>query len=111
MIDYTVRHGIGLYDLFENSPVRFDPGCINTEEVIDTLFPGNPWICCAAQKQCQFATHRRETWRGKLSELAFVVPSPMIAKYGLTALGRRSQHSLQATGPRHYLIVELDFKT
>jgi hypothetical protein len=110
LIDYTVRRGIGLYDLWEDSPIRFNPDSINTEEIIDTLFAGNPWLCCAGQQQYQCATHRRETWRGQLSELAFVVPSPMTAQFGLTALGRRSQHSLAATGPRHYLIVELDLK-
>ena len=110
LIEYRVRHGIGLHDLWESSPVRFNSDCVHTEDIIDSLFPGNPWLCCAGQKQSQFATHRRQSWRGKLSELAFIVPSPMTAKYGLTALGRRSQHSLAATGPRHYLIVELDFK-
>ena len=34
----------------------------------------------------------------------------MLAKYGRTQLGKRSQHSLQATGPRTYQVVELDIK-
>jgi hypothetical protein len=38
-----------------------------------------------------------------------IVPSPMLSQYGKTADGRQSQHTLDATGPRLFLVTEFDF--
>jgi hypothetical protein len=78
-----------------------------TEEIIDRLFPGNPWLCVGRTNQ-SFHTRRREDWRGQLAEYSLIVPSPMISQSGLTKSGHRSHHSLANTGSRRYLIIEAD---
>ena len=96
-----------LADLWECSPVRIDSNESCTEEIIDVLFPGDPLLCCGADK-AKFATRTREEWRGELSHLALVVPSPMSSKTGLTQEGKESEHALSNTGPRRFLVVEFD---
>jgi hypothetical protein len=94
-------------DLWERSPIRFDSAAAQTERIIDTLFPNDPLLCCAASND-QFATRTREEWRGELSALQLIVPSPMSARTGKTKDGRTSAHTLDNTGPRRFLVVEQD---
>ena len=41
----AIASGVGLVDLWEISPVRFEDNESHTEEIIDALFPGNPLLC------------------------------------------------------------------
>ena len=79
----------------------------HTEEIIDRLFPGNPWLCVGRTNR-SFRTRKREDWRGHLADYSLIVPSPMVSETGLTKSGHLSQHSLANTGPRQYLIIEAD---
>ena len=108
--DAILEKGGGLVDLWEASPIRIDENKPRTEEIIDALFPGNPLICCGAS-MADFATRPREDWRGELSSLQLIVPSPMISKTGLTQDGKESEHTLSNTGPRRFLVVEFDHGT
>ena len=99
--------GVGLVDLWEMSPVRFEDNDSHCEETIDTLFPGNPLLCCG-KSSFDFATRSREEWRGKLTELQLIVPSPMSSRTGRTLEGSESEHSLENTGPRRFLVIEQD---
>ena len=102
-----IKEGYRLVHLWEHSPIRLEANEGNTEEIIDALFPGNPLLCCG--KNCQeFATRRREKWRGILAELQFIVPSPMTQRLGLTQDGKESEHALSNTGERRFLVVEFD---
>jgi hypothetical protein len=103
-----VTDGIALVDLWEASPIRWEDNRSHAEDVIDLLFPGNPFLCCA-ESVSNFATLSREEWRGKLSILQFLVPGLMLTKTGLTQDGRESEHTLANTGPRRFLVVECDF--
>ena len=98
----------GLVDLWEASPFRFDEGPV-TEDLVDALFPANPLICCGLHWNRDFGTGTREEWRGKLSNLQFIVPSPMCAEEGQrqdrTGLSTRT---LDNTGPRRFLVIEFD---
>jgi hypothetical protein len=130
-IDLIVREGFGLYDLWETSPVRYetpsepsvdlegDPVWITTtvtleklgpfaEEIVDYLFPYNP-LLCVGKSAHTFGTRRREIWRGRLSNCQFIVPSPMARIKGRTTDGKESEHCLDNTGPRRFLVVEFDF--
>lgn len=108
LIDQIVRSGFGVVDLWERSPLRFDDELSRVQQIIDNLFPGNPWLCVGKTKYV-FATRRREVWRGHLDRLSFMVPNPMAEVHGLTQDGKWSEHSKQATARRVYLIVEFDF--
>ena len=99
--------GEGLVDLWEASPVRLEDNDSHTEEIIDALFPGNPLLCVGKSKAV-FATQSREEWRGKLTAMQLIVPSPMLARTGRTQDGKESEHTLEATGSRRFLVVEFD---
>ena len=97
-----VSGGIALVDLWEASFIRWEDNKSHTEQIIDALFPGNPFLCCG-WSESKFATLSREEWRGQLSGLQFIVPSPMSGTIGLTQDGRESAHTLSGTGPRRFL--------
>lgn len=97
------------------------PLSITAEEAIDVLFPGNPLLCVGVDSS-KFRTRPRENLRGSLANCALIVPSPMSARLGYTQEARRkqaagaawvpmSEHTLENTGPRHYLITEWDWGT
>lgn len=102
-----VRDGHRLVDLWEASPIRTEDGEANTEEIIDRLFPGNPLLCCG-QSSSRFNTRPREDWRGQLSKLQLIVSTPMTKRLGLTKEGKESEHTLDNTAPRRFLVVEFD---
>lgn len=87
--------------------VRFEDNESHTEEIIDALFPGNALLCCG-RSNSDFETKLREEWRGELSVLQLIVPSPMRARSGLTQDGKQSSHALSITGQRRFLVVEFD---
>ncbi len=105
-----IATGLGLVDLWETSPVRFEDRESHAEEVIDALFPGDP-LLCVGRSNSQFETKPRESWRGRLAQMQLIVPSPMSARTGLTQEGKVSEHSLANTGPRGFLVIEQDSGT
>ena len=107
LIGAVADTGSSLVDLWEASPVRLNSNEPNTDKVIDLLFPGNPWLCCGWTRH-RFDTRTRMHWY-RLQDLQFIVPSPMIARRGLTREGKLSAHALSNTGSRRFLIVEFDF--
>jgi hypothetical protein len=102
-----IRDGGGLVDLWEASPVRIDDNESHTETLIDALFPADLLLCCGKDNS-HFDTRSREEWRGQLSALQLIVPSPMTARSGLTQDGKQSPHALSITGQRRFLVVEFD---
>jgi hypothetical protein len=100
VVDYLVSNGPPGGEILSQAPSR-------TEEIIDALFPGNPLLCVAKSKS-QFVTRHREELRGKLGAMEFIVPSPMSARFGSTKTGHLSEHSLDNTGPRWFLVIEFD---
>ena len=106
----VVRDSGGLADLWELSCPRIENGDNHSERIIDRLFPGNPLLCCG-QSNSIFDTKPRDDWRGQMSALALIVPSPMSAVEGMTKEGKPSRHSLSNTGPRRFLICEFDAGT
>jgi hypothetical protein len=113
-----VADGDGLADLWKASRVRIEDNEQHTEEIIDQLFPGNPLLCCGkyakkpdGESYTDFDTKPREDWRGELSALELIVPSPMSAVTGITKDGKESKHTLANTGTRRFLICEFDTGT
>ena len=99
--------GVEVIDLWERSPYRLTDDGPTAEQLIDLLFPGDPLLCCGS-KLPTARTAPRSQWRGVLSSLQFIVPSPMSAMTGLTQDGKQSRRCLNNTGPRRYLVVEQD---
>ena len=104
-----VQFGMAGFDFLRKiSPVVLDPSISHTEEVIDHLFPENPLIC-VGDSMDRFKTGDREFFRGTLSSKALIVPSPMSARQGkVKGKDRLSDHTLENTGPRMFIIIEQD---
>ena len=105
-----LRDGGGLADLWELSKPRIEDSGQHTETIINQLFPGDALLCCGQSSQ-EFDTRPREAWRGELSALQLIVPSPMSAIEGVTKEGKASRHTLSNTGERRFLICEFDTGT
>src|SRR5215472_16256687 len=88
LIATVTKAGNGLVDLWEESPTRLDSNEARTDEIIDILFPGNPFLCCGWGRH-RFDTRPRNRWH-KLNELQLIVPNPMSAPQGLTQRRRLS---------------------
>jgi hypothetical protein len=108
--------GRGLADLWEASPVRFDSNAPRAEELIATLFPGNPLLCIGdpcilpdGSPSQTFDTKPHEAWRGDIARHSLIVPSPMSNVWGRRKSdGKPSKHTLDNTGPRRFLVIEFD---
>jgi hypothetical protein len=114
-VNQTARREIvtdsgGLADLWEISPRRIEDSDPHAEEIADVLFPRDALLCCGKSSSI-FDTKPREAWRGELSALQLIVPSPMSAIEGVTKDGKPSRHTLSNTGPRRFLVVEFDTGT
>jgi hypothetical protein len=105
-----VSKGPGLVGLWDMSSPAVVDNARHTERIIDRFFPGNPLLCCGKSSR-EFDTKPREQWRGQLSRLQFIVPSPMSSVNGMTKDGRQSRHTLANTGPRRFLVCEFDTGT
>jgi len=79
----VIASGFGLVELWELSNPRINDNKAHTEQIIDRLFQGNALLCCG-RSNTDFDTKPRENWRGELSTLQFIVPSPMRSVTGLT---------------------------
>jgi len=89
------------------SPAPCEPSRPGTEDVLETLFPGDPLICCASSNHLSL-TRRLSQWREFLPRQQFIVPNPMSARHGKTQEGRNSNRCLDNTGPRRFIVVEQD---
>ena len=99
--------GPDLAGLRELSPLKGGGLPSDAETAIDLLFPGNPLLCVGHSSR-KFSTRARADWRGELSAMQLLVPSPMTNVWGWTKKGTQSQHTLSNTGPRRFLVVEFD---
>jgi hypothetical protein len=112
-VDYPTIHKIvincpvRLKDLPAISPLNVGSKEPKTEEILDTLFPGNP-LLCFGRSASSFWTSPREFWRGRESGFQFIVPNPMIKETGVTKDGKKSKRCLENTGPRRFLVAEFD---
>jgi hypothetical protein len=107
----VIASGVGLVDLWEQSPIRFEKNLSYTERIIDALFPDNPLLCVGRSKSDFFPRNQtRSKLRGRLRHLAVIVPNPMTAPRGLTKDNppKESAHALAITGPRRFLVIEQD---
>ena len=105
-IEAVASGGLGVADLWEESPVRPDASEPITSIVLRELFPGNPLLCHGSARS--FCTRPLSEFASYAHELEQIVPSPMVSKYGKTKTGKVSQHSLDATGPQKFIVVESD---
>jgi hypothetical protein len=94
------------------SPVRlYDTRERNTAAILDNWaqYSGlsNPWVCYGSKER--FYTRRLDHMRARAHVFEQIVPSPMRDQHGLTVDGRQSQHTLEGTGRRVFLVIEFDF--
>lgn len=105
-IQAVAANGLSVADLREGSRIRFDDDQPRTAEILERLFPGDPLLC--AGSKYNFFTMHLSQFKATAEAIEQIVPSPMVAKYGRTQQGRISQHALEATGARRFLVIEGD---
>jgi hypothetical protein len=111
--DYGVAHTIVMNSAVNVDRLRAASSVpVGTDElmaqaVVDALFPGNPLLCMGSDKNL-FWTKRREFWRGRESEMQFIVPNAMASLKGKTKEGKDSARCLDNTGERQFLVIEFD---
>lgn len=104
-IEAVAASGVTVADLWDASPVRLgEPP--QTAAVLPVLFPGDPLLCVGTR--ANFFTKKLSDFLPDAHTYEQIVPSPMLAKYGRTKAGKLSQHTLEATGTRRFLVVEGD---
>lgn len=84
-----------------------EPTSAGAAQAVPLLFPGDPLVCIG-KTSSDFTTGLLSDFKF-LDRYSLIVPSPMSASEGKTKAGHMSKHSLDNTGPRHYLIVEFDW--
>src|SRR5207248_4805098 len=77
--------------------------------IIDSLFAAEALLCVGVSNQ-RFFTIQKEKFTGllRLRDFALIAPNPMTAEKGRTRLGKISEHTLENTGPRRFLVIEFD---
>jgi hypothetical protein len=105
--EVVAQNSLSLCELIVSSPLCLDSDPDAAEKVIDAIFPGNPLICVGKAANL-FATRPRETWRGHLSRLAFIVPNPMKSREGMAQAGHKSERCLDNVGLRRFIVAEQD---
>lgn len=98
--------GFGINDLSAASPVKLKEGKPNTARVLQALFPGDPLLCVGSARKFVTIPLSEAVCIGHMLEM--IVPSPMTSVWGRTKSGKQSQHTLEATGRRRFLVVEGD---
>jgi len=106
-IETVTASGRGMVDLWESSPVRQDEDSASPGALLNALFPGDP-LLCVGQTTYEFFTASLSTFAAVADAFAQIVPTPMTAKHGRAKEGHLSQHTLEATGPRRFLVIEGD---
>jgi hypothetical protein len=102
------------YDrLIESSPIQMQPQpeVRQTNKILRTLFPGNPWLCLGVGEKAHDCM-KLDTWISsrQLARWEFIVPSPQLDHTGVTDDGKPSTHAKANCGLRRFLVVEFDFE-
>ena len=105
-IEAVTASGLSIADLWEASPIRFGDDKPHTAEILERLFPNDPWLCVGSKYK--FSTLHLSQFKTAAEAIEQIVPSPMLSKWGRTKEGKESQHTLEATGPRRFLVIEGD---
>ena len=100
--------GPDLNDLRQLSPVKFKGEGPHSEEVVDELFPGNPWLC-PGKTQEDNKVFSREKIRGSEHEFAYIVPNPMHDWLLRKDNGGFSGRLKDNVKYRRFLVTEFDF--
>src|SRR5438132_2188949 len=113
-ITKIANKGLTLKKVIERSPAPIDlAGPPETDNLIDLLFPGDPWLCCGRTDWMMYR-RRKSVWLAmsldsdKLQSFSLVVPSPMTEQWGRTKKGEISYHAESNTGNRRFLVCEFD---
>lgn len=103
---------VTLAEFCAQSPTQIVGASPDVDFFIDHLFLGEDTLLCIGTSVFTFSTFSRFQWRRcNLHGKSLIVPSPMTAQYGVTKDGKRSEHTLDNTGPRRYLVTEFDSGT
>ena len=81
---------------------------LTTDQIVRRLFPANALLSIGFDTSSTSVSPLSQI--KNLHKFPLIVPSPMLARFGLTQDGKQSGRCLDNTGPRRFLITEFDFK-
>jgi len=81
---------------------------LSTDQIIRRLFPADALLSVGFDTSSTSVSPLSGI--KNLHKFPLIVPSPMLASFGLTKEGKQSGRCLDNTGPRRFLITEFDFK-
>lgn len=96
-----------LAELEQSSPAPIPD---STTEVLYQLFDPEDLICIAGSDYRNARTRALKQWCFTTGASENIVPSPMSSEYTLDAEGKRHYRTLANTGPRKFIVCDLDLK-
>jgi hypothetical protein len=110
LIEDTIAERIGaksaVSELEERSAAI--PG--STDEILATLYPAESLIYVGKDYKNNGNTVALRDLKNKAQRFPWLVPNPMSAYYAIDADGKRHKRSLANTGPRRFIVVDVDIK-
>ena len=106
LIERIDKSGYALADLWEESPLRLDPGT-PPRMILALLFAPDDLLSAAVIREGA-RTYTLAEWGESLERCRFLVPNAAATRHGFTRDGRTSQRALSMFPRRSYLIVEFD---
>jgi hypothetical protein len=108
-IENIVAERIGPGSALKKLESLSQPIPASTTEILHTLFPVNALICVGSAVD-NVRTLAPSDLRNP-ERCPWVVPNPMSASYSVDEEGRRHPRSLANTGPRRFIVVDIDIKS
>ena len=99
--DYTLEQ-------FRNSSPVPHPWRASINVILRALFPDDGGLLCIGRDNAHFATRRIEDFGDSLQRASLIVPAFMTARHGRTKKDKLSEHSLENTGPRRFIVCDFD---
>lgn len=84
-----------------------DPADMHPRAILSRLFPDPDGLLCIGRSMSSFTTATLTQHSG-IRDSQFIVPAFMLAKYGTTLDGRKSEHTKENTGPRRFIVFDFD---
>jgi hypothetical protein len=80
-----------------------------TDEILRVLYPPDSLICRAETVKNAITVALRNLSRAE--RFPWIVPNPMSAMYAIEASGERHRRCLANTGPRRFIVTDIDIKS
>jgi hypothetical protein len=111
LIENVVAERIGAKPAVEELEERSAPIPGSTDEILSILYPAESLIhVCKNYEKNNGNTVALRDLKNKAQGFPGIVPNPMSAYYAIDADGKRHRRCMANTGPRQFIVVDIDIK-